>query len=62
MFLARRLLGPQSSVLARNFAKKKSKGPPKLVDRDEYDLETAIKLIKADSISAKDESIDILIK
>ena len=50
------------SCLARTFAKKKAPREVKIVERDEYDLDTALKLIKASSVSPIDESIDILIK
>lgn len=50
------------SCLARSFAKKKAPKEIRIVDRDEYDLETALKLLKASSVSHADESIDILIK
>jgi hypothetical protein len=50
------------SCLLRSFAKKKIAKQVKLVERDEYDLETALKLLKASAVSPIDESIDILIK
>ena len=44
------------------FAKKSAPRTVQLIERDEYDLETAIKLVKANAVSSIDESIDILIK
>lgn len=49
------------STLVRNFAKKKNR-KVKIIERDEYDLTTALNLIKAESVTGKDESIDVLIK
>lgn len=48
-------------ILARSFAKKKVKFVKNL-EVDEYDLETAIKLLKASAVRPVDESIDIMIK
>ena len=50
------------SSLARSFAKKKAPRLVKVVERDEYDLQTALKLVKSSAISPIDESVDILIK
>ena len=49
------------SVLSRGFASRRVK-KVKIVERDEYDLKTAVDLIKAGSISGKDESVDVLVK
>lgn len=50
------------SSLLRSFAKKKVAKQVIIEERDEYDLPTALKLVKATAVSPIDESIDILIK
>lgn len=50
------------SCLYRSFAKKKVAKQVIIEERDEYDLSTALKLVKATAVSPIDESIDILIK
>ena len=65
MFLVRRGLLQRrldNWKMIRNFAKKKSKKDVIIVERDEYDVKTALELLKACSVSPIDESIDILIK
>jgi len=59
--LVRRSLVGVWSALSRSFASKKVK-KARIVERDEFDLKTAVDLIKAGSISGKDESVDVLVK
>lgn len=48
-------------LLCRAFAKKKTTFT-KTVEVDEYDLTTALQLLKASAVRPVDESIDIMIK
>ena len=60
MLIVRRMSW-QLPSLTRAFAKK-TKRLVKTLEREEYDLETALKLLKAESVASKDESVDVLIK
>ena len=60
MLVRRNMMGVLN-MISRGFAKRKVK-KVKIVERDEYDLKTAIDLIKAGSLASKDESIDVLVK
>jgi hypothetical protein len=47
--------------IERFFARKKAK-TIRIVERDEYDLKTVVQLMKSDTVSHIDESIDVCIK
>ena len=60
LFVRRNLFG--KSLLVRPFAKKVRSKVVTLEERDEYDLETAYKLMKAGALAPIDESVDLLIR